>query len=213
MKAAVAGGPVVAQAVLDLESRVPVTAGEKLFDRKLALHLKFDEAVALPLRTDREKMFFIRRYVDLQMQENRLKIAERKLERRCDEARDKLELAKIRIEAVQQLEAQRAAAHARRRHEHELEKAMKQEQREYLAAQQWAQLRAEQKDANARAAASPLSALTWGSKFGSVPLMSMDDEMARQAKPESVPEETIPIGEEAARAAVGVGKGSWKDCA
>lgn len=203
MKAAVAGGPVVAQAILDLDSRMPVTAGEKLFDRKLTLHLKFDEAAELSLSTNREKMFFMKLYVELQSQENRLKLAERKLERRCAEARDKLELAKIRMEAVQQRKAARAAAHARCRRERELKKAKKQAQREYLAAQQRAQLRSEQKGAVARAAASPLSGLIWGSKVGSVPLTSMDDEMAKQARSESVPEETMPIGEEAARAAVG----------
>ncbi len=39
LKLVAAVGPVGAQAVLDVGSRVPVTAGEHLFQRKLRLHL------------------------------------------------------------------------------------------------------------------------------------------------------------------------------
>ncbi|NLX96911.1 MAG: hypothetical protein GXY83_12110 [Rhodopirellula sp.] len=73
-KAALAGGPDVARAIVDLESHGAVTAGQKLFDRKLKLDLKLAEAVELPLATNREKMFFIKLNMDLMAREQRLEL-------------------------------------------------------------------------------------------------------------------------------------------
>jgi len=186
MKAATAGGPIVARAILDLESRVPVTAAEKLFDRQLALHLKLDAALELPLSTNREKMFFIKLYAQLQWQEKRLKLTERKLEKQCAEAHARQERTRIRLEMTEQRATARAAERARRQHERELVKAVVQQQCEHLAARRQDQLRAEQEAAAARAAASPLSALAWGSTGGSTALPSRDGGSGTQAENQPV---------------------------
>jgi hypothetical protein len=158
MKAALAGGPVAARAILDLESRMPVTAGEKLFDRKLALSLKLDAALQVRLDTSREKISFIRLCDQLRLRERRLKLAERKFEMRCAEARDKQQRAEIRRELAEQ----RAAQRAERDRKKELARVAAQKARAFVIAQEEAQLQAEWEAAAARAAACPLSALTWG---------------------------------------------------
>jgi hypothetical protein len=209
LKAAVAGGAVVARSILDLESRLPVTDGEKLFDRKLALHLKFDEAVALPLNTDREKMFFMKLYVDLQLRESRLDHAERQLERRCAEARAKLELAKMRQESARQ----RSAANDRLRHERETEQARREAQREYLAAQRQARHDADRRAAAARAAASPLARLGWGATVGAAPERSGELPVAGRATSAARGRVAMTRGDTANRTAEGGAVQNWKDCA
>lgn len=83
MKAAVAGGPDIARAIVNLESHRAVSVGQKLFERKLKLDLKLTAAVELPLSTNREKMFFIRLNTRLMAQEERLKLAREKLAMQC----------------------------------------------------------------------------------------------------------------------------------
>lgn len=113
MKFAHAGGPVAAKTLLDAEGRVALKQGVDLFNKKIQLHLKFDQAQQLSLETDRDKMFFIRRHGELLYREQRLRIEEQKLEQRCQKAFHKQKVAEARLELAREREqarAERAAA-------------------------------------------------------------------------------------------------------
>src|SRR6266852_5679075 len=57
LKFAYAGGPLAAAAILDADSRVSLRQGVALFDKRIHLHLKCDQAAEVPLDTDRKKLF------------------------------------------------------------------------------------------------------------------------------------------------------------
>lgn len=157
-------GPAGARAVLDLDSGAPVTAGEQLFRRKLQLHLKFDQAMAMSEGPEYH-FRFVKLYASLRIQEKRLKIAEQKLAERCNAALRRHELAKIRAETA--LEREKRRGTARRLHEAEpliLQQQGRQHELELAAERARAFDRAEEEAAAARAAASPLARLRWPSR-------------------------------------------------
>lgn len=157
-------GPAGAQAVLDADTRFPVTAAQQHFDRSLKLHLKFQEAIALPLATPQDQMRFVKFYADLNLAERRLQLEERKLHARCIEAQRRHELAEMRREEARQRQERRAAKQAERVKRADRRMQQKREQalrREEEALLQQAQLGAEQRAARERAAASPLARLRW----------------------------------------------------
>ena len=161
LKFAVAVGPLGARAVLDLDSRAPLNAGQRLFDRRLKLHLKFDAAAGLSMQSNREKMFFLRTYIGLRGQENRLRLQEQRLQRRCQEALDKQESAKIRLELAHKRAERREAARTHREQERRLIWEAKAKLAQNEAARRRATQAAEAAEAAARATASPLAQLTW----------------------------------------------------
>jgi hypothetical protein len=85
MKLAYIAGPVAAQAVLDLDNRIPLTAGERLFDRKLRLHLKADEAADMVISSATEALRFYKVYAALHLGELRIRLETAKLQQRCRE--------------------------------------------------------------------------------------------------------------------------------
>jgi hypothetical protein len=190
IKAAWAGGPTVAWGILDLGSRIPITVGEKLFDRSLTLHLNLDQAAAVPLQTNRAKIAFLKSCADLQLRERRLELEKQRFAQRCAEARDKHEEAKIRLEMTEQRAAAREAARVRRRLKLQLQKAKENESLMLLAARRQAQLQAEERAAVARAAACPLAALTWKSPVASDAPAAKGDAQDVQSEIESLREET-----------------------
>jgi hypothetical protein len=160
LKMVVAVGPVGAQAILDGGSRVPVTAGEHLFQRKLKLHLKYDQAMGMTEGSDYH-FRFVRLYTNLKMQEKRLKVEEAKLGERCNAALRKHELAQIRLEEALDRAKCRAAREARKAEELALRKEGERHARELAAARLRAFELAEEQEAATRTAASPLNHLTW----------------------------------------------------
>ncbi len=98
LKLAFAGGPVAARAVLELESRVLLTAGERLFDRRLRLELKLDEALAIPLVTSQDNYRFVEFYAELRLSERQLELDKQELEERCRAALRRHELVKLRLQ-------------------------------------------------------------------------------------------------------------------
>ena len=81
---------------------------QRLYNQRLTLQLKFSAAANLSVDTDREKMFFLRTYAEMQYKENRLRLAERKLALHCQEALNRKELANAAYEAESQAAAARA---------------------------------------------------------------------------------------------------------
>jgi hypothetical protein len=153
-KAAAAGGRAMARALLDLESRAPLSAGEKLFMRKLAFHLRMDEVMARPMETQQEKIFFVRWASNLQRQRARLQHEKKKLAQRCLEARRKHEAAEQRrkAKAAERAERERAKAaqHNARVQAQEMHAALRRE---------WYQARL--RAADAREGSSALAQLRW----------------------------------------------------
>jgi hypothetical protein len=164
LKCACAGGPVAAVAVLDAESRVSLKAGATLFDKKIILHLKFDQAAKLKIETNSEKLFFLKMHVKLMGQEKQLRQAEKRLEQKSQEALEKHSLAQQRLELQRQRQEERAAqaaerkeARARKEEERRVQVVQKQVERTARAA---AGVRRRQA-AKVRAAQSPLAQLRW----------------------------------------------------
>jgi hypothetical protein len=108
LKLACAAGPRAALAALDAESRVLTRSGPTLFDLKVCLHLKFQQAVELSLDTDQQRRFYIKTHGNLLHREKQLQLAERKLQWQCEEALRKQAVA----ESKRQLRGQRATARA-----------------------------------------------------------------------------------------------------
>ena len=161
LKLVAAVGPLGARAVLDLGSRAPLDEGQRLFDRRLKLHLKFDAAVEMSIESNREKMFFLRTYADMRHQENHLRCQEQRLQRRCQEALDRLELRKIRLELAHKRAERREAARDRREQERRLIREAKAKLAQNDAARRKSIQVAEALAAAARATAGPLAQLTW----------------------------------------------------
>lgn len=170
MKLAFAAGPVAARAVLDAETQAPLDQGKKLFDQKLKLCLKFEEAVQLPLNTDKDKFSIIRLHMELLDREQRLRLAERKLEQRCQEAVAKQRVAEARLELAREREerrsreaAQRAAERDRKREERKAQ--ILRREADMLARQHWVEERKQL--AKERSAKSLLAQLRWEYSAGS----------------------------------------------
>lgn len=97
LKSAWAGGAVVAWAILAAESRSSLKAGQRLFDLKIRLHLRLQQAVELPLDSNSAKLFFIKLHSELMLQEQKLHLAERRLEQKSREALARQQLAEERL--------------------------------------------------------------------------------------------------------------------
>jgi hypothetical protein len=164
LKLVAAVGPIGARAILALDSKIPVTAGEHLFRRKLQLSLKFDQALDMAVGPQ-DAFRFVKLHANLKMQEKRLEHAERKLAEGCNEALRKHELAKVRLEIA--LEREKNRHTSREAHEAEtliLEQLGEQYEAELAAERLDAFDRAEQEEAAARAAVSPLAEHHWPSR-------------------------------------------------
>src|SRR5262249_15358552 len=164
LKFASAGGAAAARAILDAESRLSLRQGETLFDKKIRLHLKFDEAAQGSLDTDRKQLFFIRRQAELMHREKRLRLAERRLEQKCQEALRVQQLAERRLELRAQRDEQRAAQAASRQAERTRKRAERQAFQFRLRADSLARDGARQerkRAAQERAATSALAQLRW----------------------------------------------------
>jgi hypothetical protein len=143
---------------------VPLDQGERLFDQRLKLGLKFEEALQLPLTTDREKLRFIRLHAELRLGEQRAALATRRLEQRCAEALRKHKIAAARLELTRRREERRAQEAARRAAERE----RKQEEKQARIRRRQAKLELQQQEWEAQilltkqqAARSRLAQLRW----------------------------------------------------
>jgi hypothetical protein len=119
MQLAFAAGPVGARAALDAEARAPLDEAEQLVQQKLRLYLLFQQAIQMPLDTERDKFRIIKLHLDLLGREQRLRLAERKLEQRSGEALASQKAAEARLEFAREREEHRAQERARRAAERE----------------------------------------------------------------------------------------------
>jgi hypothetical protein len=164
LKFASAGGTQAARAILDAEARLSLREGQTLFDRKVRLHLKFAEAAQVPLTTERDKLRFIKMHAELKYQEQRLRLAERRLAQRCQEALWKHQVAERRLELRRRGDEEQAERAAGREAERARKRALRQAHQ--LQRQADSRARAEVRHercqaAQERAARSALAQVTW----------------------------------------------------
>lgn len=196
-------GTIAAQVILKADTRLPINEAQKLFERQLKLHLKFDAAVNMTSDTNKNRLFFIRQHVRLMQGQKRLEFAREMLEKKCEEALDRHKLAMIRAEIVLERERNRAAVIARRAEQGTVAKRGEEialvrmgdaESRELLAARQREEELAEQAAVAARIAASPLSRLRW--KHRQEPANVPNPAAAKPSQPDTPPVialATVPI--------------------
>jgi len=167
MRLAIAAGPVAGRAMLDADVELPLDEAARLYRRTLKLHLKFDQALNMPLDSERSRLRLIEMVRSSKLEGQRIELARERLALRCQALHDRhqgdklrLELAKKRAEIkLVEVQAKQGRAVAR--------EAAK--QRKVAARQQFAALlrQAEKRALAARIAASPLAKLTWGSGVSS----------------------------------------------
>jgi hypothetical protein len=188
LKLALCAGPVAARLVLTSDVQLPVASADRLLRQKLQLQLKADQALAMPLDTSRDSIRYLKIYVDMDLAEQRLRLAERKLQYRCEEALRRAEVAKYRLERVTKREERLAAQKAAKEEKRCAEAARF--ERDWIASSQaeLAQERARQE----LAIGSPLAQLTWHS---SAATQSVEQEFAMvgvDGRPEPAPRTTKP---------------------
>jgi hypothetical protein len=159
MTLAIMAGPVAVRALLDSGSPQPIDEAVRLFQRHLQLQLKLDQAVNLPLQTERANVRFIRVYIQLQQAQQRLDLARTKLELRCTEMRARHERQQERRELAQR----RATAQDSVRKQRQQARRWPVDQPSTDDDIQLAKYRAlaEAQALSERIAQSPLSAVTW----------------------------------------------------
>ena len=149
-------GPVGVRAVLAAEEGLPIDEADRLFQQKLRLQVKMNEAVDMPLTSEKELVKFLNSSTWMQVELKKIELGTRKLEQKCAQARDRHELSKLRLE----LERERLAARTAER-----EGRVGHHRRRDVARAVVDPLRAPISAANplaARAATSLLSQLKWG---------------------------------------------------
>lgn len=162
LKFAAMAGPVGARALLDSDVRSPVEDGQRLFDRRLNLYLKFNAAIEMPLDSPRAKLAFIKAYLLLTQRERRLQLDEKRLQIRSQEALNRHERAKRRAEsAFQRAELREAARDQRARERRAIRELNEQRQHEWWRYRE-AQYASEMQAASVRAKTGALAQLKWG---------------------------------------------------
>jgi hypothetical protein len=181
MRAAFFGGPLVAKDILDAEPQHPLSDADKIFQRGLRLHLKFNEALAMPLTGERSALRYLQMYLDYDYKTARLKMAEQRFRHRCEEDLRKHELSERRIAVQLQRHEQEAAARKRKAAERARLDWVRAQQSEAFARQRHLAAVAEQQAAERRAASSPLAALTWSGGEGRPSQTILAGAVARQS--------------------------------
>jgi hypothetical protein len=104
LKVAATAGPEAARALLDGPPGVPGDEAERLAWRNLSLQTKLEEALEMPVETNREKFQFVKYYGRLLMTRKRLELASAKLAEKRAAAQRRHELAMQRLELARQAE-------------------------------------------------------------------------------------------------------------
>ena len=160
---ALMAGPKAVRAMLDTDSDQPIDEAERLFQRHLKLHVKFEEAANLPLVTERDYWRFPKLYLSLTQAEQRLEFARAQLEQRSLERRERHEHARLRLELLRA----KAGGAQPRQHDPATSRPGAPPSTEEVKLEEYRAL-AEGKALSARMAASPLSNLTWGDSIAGV---------------------------------------------
>jgi len=102
-------GPIAARAFIEAESRISLKRGVRLLDQKILLMVKSEEALQLPLTSERASLFFLKTHADLMSLEKRIRLAEKRLEFLNKDALRKQKLADLRLESAARRQEENAA--------------------------------------------------------------------------------------------------------
>jgi hypothetical protein len=169
LRMAIVGGPVAVRGMLDMVTDVSLDEADRLFQRRLKLSMKLDMAANMPIETDKQRMFFMNLHIDLMGQEQRIALAEQKLTQRCAEARDRFELAKMRMEQAAEFRAIRLSEKQRKAEQREFRRADQRQAEQEVGRYQAA---AERKAMECRIAESSLAKLRWGAAASVAPVIA-----------------------------------------
>jgi hypothetical protein len=134
LRLAFLAGPIAARLILTPDAQLPLNSAHRLLHRQMRLHLKATQALAMPLDTPVKKERCLKQFNDLNLAEQRIRLAQQRLQYRCAETLRQLEVARCRAER----QARREQARAARRQE---ELARAKERQECAATSPLAQLR------------------------------------------------------------------------
>jgi hypothetical protein len=84
LAAAHAGGPAIAAALLDAEELVPLDQVRRLRDQRIQLHLRYKQALELPIKEPADGIKLVKANLDCQYREKRLELAEAKFRQRAE---------------------------------------------------------------------------------------------------------------------------------
>lgn len=161
LKVAIMTGPIAVRGMLDMQRGTCLDEADRLFQRRIKLHEKFDLCVNIPIDSDSAKKFFMKLHLRLMIAEQRQAAAEQRLAQRCAEARDRFELAKMRFEKAAERRAaklnEKMRNSERRRNSASSRRRAAQELDGYRA-------QALRRTMQARVAESPLYLLRWKSE-------------------------------------------------
>jgi hypothetical protein len=192
LKMAIMVGLVAVRGMLDMAKGICMDEADRLFQRKLKLNEKMDLAANLSVDNEKNRMFFMKSYIQLIAEEKRLALSEQKLSQRCAEARDRFELSKMRMEQAAEFRSLKLA-----------EKQRLALQREFLAAQQ---RHAEQelgryfRESERKAmehciAESPLAQLRWPAKVPITPTVVLNIQLECEKIEQMDPKDDMPMTE------------------
>jgi hypothetical protein len=79
------GGPLVAQTIVDASERLPVVEADRLYDQSLLLHMKAQQATAVPLRGEKNVVKFLQLFLEYKYKTAKLDLACEKFRHRCEQ--------------------------------------------------------------------------------------------------------------------------------
>jgi hypothetical protein len=167
-------GPAAACSIFDAGTNAPFREGQRLFDRKVRLALKFEEAAQLSLDSEARKLTYMKLHAQLQGREQHLAYLERKLEQRSRDATFRWRQAEARLRAAERrAERERERAEERRLEREARERKAREQRIRVLRHEQEVSRRKTLRDeqirrAKAQAATSALARLTWATSEGPV---------------------------------------------
>ncbi len=181
MKLAIVLGPRAVRALLDADAGAVLDEADRLFQRQIRLHAKFEQALAAPLDSQRAKLTYLKLYIWLRQEEKRLGLARQKLAQHCAQAEQKHELSQFQntltLERIRARAEQQQTRQARQQERAQQRQQLKESRRKSAFYRQHAEQLAHQ----ARIAASPLMQLQWGAPAREHPGSAESAQELRQA--------------------------------
>ena len=173
-------GPAGARAILDCDT-APLDEAERLFQQRLNLYLKTDQALQMPIESERQAFRLIKFQARNVIAKQRWELKVRRLEERCTAARERHERERLRLQLA--IERQAAAKTVRRANRRKVNGSGHVPSRDEM---RWAACyhNAARAACDVRAAACPLAGLRWAAK--PEPETAADRKCRKRKRPERV---------------------------
>jgi hypothetical protein len=83
LRAAFFHGPLAAELIVDTAERLPSAEADRLFDQSILLHMKVQEALAVPLKNEKSALEFTKVYLDYRLKAKKLELEIEDFRHRC----------------------------------------------------------------------------------------------------------------------------------